>query len=52
MELKDSTIFLPKRVVYLIKNSLDEFDEYIIYQVLKDVNKPSMGTIFEFVKSE
>lgn len=55
IELTDNKVFLPKRVVPLIRENLQDFDggKYsIVYKGLKDVKKPSMGTIFELVKSE
>lgn len=55
IELKEKRVFLPKRVVPIIKENLQEFDtgKYsIVYKGLKDVKKPSQSIIFEFVKSE
>ena len=55
LELKKNKIFLPKRVLPIIKDNLAQFTRgkySIVYEGLKDVNKPSMGVLFKFVESK
>lgn len=55
LELKEKKIFLPNRVVNQMKDNLPQFIDgkySIIYQGLREVNKPSMGVMFRFVESK
>lgn len=54
-ELEENSVFLPKRVVPLLKDNLHEFipGKYcLVYQGLKNVNKPTLGTIFKIIDNE
>ena len=52
LELEENTTFLPKRVVPMMKDHLEEFSSgnySIVFQGFKNVNKPCMGTLFKFM---
>lgn len=55
LEFEEKKAFLPKRVVPLMKDNLTQFTDgkySIVYEGLKDVKKPSMGVLFQFVETE
>lgn len=54
LEFEDSTTFLPKRVVPLIRDNLENFTSgkyCLVFKGLEDVNKPSLGASFEFIEN-
>lgn len=55
LELEEKKTFLPKRVLPQMKDNLLQFTEgkySVVYQGLKDVKKPSMGVLFQFIESK